>query len=253
MAGATLEVPRACPRARRSLPAGGGDEVDGGWNDPERARQEWRDAIRSPDGPESPTMRWVLWMLSTYMKPDGSRCFVGAERLAEHTGLTKRTVEEQLRRAEGDGWVEREVSGREGRGWRLMSYRPALPAGVNRPAPTAEESELEDDVRAVFDLCRTLRAERIGKTSGPRLQLTKKRASVIRARRREGFTRDYLEDCARGFYADDWKDRDKYLDPLYAFKNEETVRRFAEQYRNGRRAPDGAGDLQEAIRAMEGE
>jgi uncharacterized protein YdaU (DUF1376 family) len=90
-----------------------------------------------------------------------------------------------------------------------------------------------EPVREVFEVCRELRDSRIGKKKGPRFQLTKARAGKIRARLREGFTVDELMDCARGFYADTWPDRDKYLDPVYAFKSDETVRRFGEQYRNG--------------------
>lgn len=117
---------------------------------------------------------------------------------------------------------------------------------------TDTNAEVEEDVKPVFDLCRTLRAERLGKTSGPPLQLTAKRASKIRARLREGFSRADLEDAARGFYADTWEKRDRYLDPVYAFKDDDTVRRFMDQHRDGR-PPDSRESVRQtrvALRAM---
>ncbi len=100
---------------------------------------------------------------------------------------------------------------------------------------TTHTPQFEEEVQDVFDLCASLRAARIGKTSGPPLKLTGKRASAIRARLRDGFSVADLQDCARGFYADNWEGRDDYLDPIYAFKNDDKVRRFRDQYRNGSR------------------
>ena len=99
--------------------------------------------------------------------------------------------------------------------------------------PNKEMLEFDEDVETVFGLCRTLREKRLGKVSGPRLQLTQARQSKIRARLREGFTQAELEDAARGFYADTWKDRDKYLDPALCFRDDETVRRWMKAHWDG--------------------
>jgi len=93
--------------------------------------------------------------------------------------------------------------------------------------------EFAKETEQVFTLCRTLREERLGKRPGPPLQLTQARRSGIRARLREGFTVADLEDAARGFYADPWPDRDKHLNPVYCFKDDETVRRWMTAHRNG--------------------
>ncbi len=94
-------------------------------------------------------------------------------------------------------------------------------------------SRFDEDVKAVFERCCILREERLGKVSGPPLQLTKARRSRISARLAEGFTQAELEDAACGFYADDWKGRDQYLDPKYAFKDDETVRKWIAAHRDG--------------------
>ena len=94
-------------------------------------------------------------------------------------------------------------------------------------------SRFDEEVKAVFERCCTLREERLGKVPGPPLQLTKARRSRISARLAEGFGVADLEDAARGFYGDDWKGRDQYLDLKYAFKDDETVRKWMAAHRNG--------------------
>ncbi len=96
-----------------------------------------------------------------------------------------------------------------------------------------EMSAFDAKVEAIFERCCTLREERLGKVSGPPLQLTKARRSKISARLQEGFTVADLKDAAAGFYADTWEDRDKHLDPVHCFKNDETVRRWMAAHRNG--------------------
>ena len=101
------------------------------------------------------------------------------------------------------------------------------------PSPSSKDKEFANETEQVFNLCCTLREERLGKVPGPPLQLTKARRSKISARLAEGFTQAELEDAACGFYADPWEDRDKHLDPKYAFKNDETVRKWIAAHRTG--------------------
>ena len=105
-------------------------------------------------------------------------------------------------------------------------------------------SGFDAKVEAIFERCRTLREERLGKVPGPPLQLTEARRSMISARLGEGFTQADLEDAACGFYADDWKGRDQYLDLKYAFKDEEAVRKWIAAHRNG--AGSRPANVQEA-------
>ena len=111
---------------------------------------------------------------------------------------------------------------------------------MNLLHPNLKENQLkkdmsgfDEDVETVFDLCRSLREERLGKVPGPALQLTKARRSKISARFSEGFTQADLEDAAAGFFSDTWKDRDRHLDPVYCFKDDETVRKWITAHRNG--------------------
>jgi len=113
-------------------------------------------------------------------------------------------------------------------------------ARQNRTSSTSSSSsssrkgkEFAKETELVFNLCCTLREERLGKVPGPPLQLTKARRSRINARLREGFTVAELEDAAGGFYADTWKDRDKHLDPVHCFKDDETVRKWVAAHRDG--------------------
>ncbi len=107
----------------------------------------------------------------------------------------------------------------------------------NVPSSTTTSSDTDtsefDAVDEIFERCRSLRDRRLGKVSGPALQLTKARRSKISARFGEGFTMADLGDAACGFYADPWKDRDKHLDPVYCFKDDETVRKWIAAHRNG--------------------
>lgn len=116
---------------------------------------------------------------------------------------------------------------------------PHAPDAVNLLHPNLKENHSNKHmsglkaVDAIFDRCRILRDGRLGKVSGPALQLTRARRSAINARLSEGFTRADLEDAAAGFYADSWQGRDRHLDPKYAFRDDETVRKWIAAHRNG--------------------
>ncbi len=96
-------------------------------------------------------------------------------------------------------------------------------------------SGFDADAREVFELCNRLRLDRRSRKglSGRPLKATPKRLSKIKARRRDGFSRSELEDAARAFYADSWEGRDRYDDPIYAFKDDATVQGWLDKPRNG--------------------
>lgn len=118
---------------------------------------------------------------------------------------------------------------------------------------------LEDVVSEVWEHTLAAWKERVGNRPGPDLQPTDSRLSKIRARARELLRAGasptdaivYLGVAAQGFYADDWQERDRYLDPgRYLFRDDDTVRRF---YRDGRRESLGLSkkDAERASRVAE--
>jgi hypothetical protein len=94
---------------------------------------------------------------------------------------------------------------------------------------------LREEVREVFDVCNRLRGERRSRKglSGRPLKATPKRLSKIEARRRDGFSHAELLDVPRPFYDDPWEGRDRYDDPIYAFKDDATVQGWLDKLRNG--------------------
>lgn len=79
----------------------------------------WRQDVIGLMGPRDASTRHVLLTLSVLMGPQGTWSGV-AEELVGPTGLSKRTVEEYLRRGEKAGWLERAERG-SGKGWRTSS------------------------------------------------------------------------------------------------------------------------------------
>ncbi len=96
-------------------------------------------------------------------------------------------------------------------------------------------SGFDADAREVLELCNRLRLERRSRKglSGRPLKATPKRLSKIKARRRDGFSHGELLDVPRAFYADPWEGRDRYDDPIYAFKNDATFQAWLDKPRNG--------------------
>lgn len=227
-------------------------------------------------------MRHVLLTLSLHMNADGSSCYPSIRRLAVESGLHMGTVSKHLQLAQEDGWLERTLRGMSGQGWRRLEYRPAFPEGVRTEHTPSENvsaenehlssegvrterkkvfaqnelsstttssnkdmSELDADAREVLGLCDRLRLDRRSRKglSGRPLKATPKRLSKIKARRRDGFSHAELLDVPRAFYADSWEGRDRYDDPIYAFKDDATVQGWLDKRRNG--AGDGElADLQ---------
>jgi len=105
----------------------------------------WLDAVCSPDGPESPTMRLCLVVLARYMDADGENAYPSTKRLATETALGLRTVQKNLREAEELGWIERQARG-GGQGWRRYAYTPTLPPkrAAGDAAPSPERAATDD-------------------------------------------------------------------------------------------------------------
>ena len=89
---------------------------------------DWRSAVASKFGPESPITRHVLLTLSLYMSPKGDSCFPSVRLLAEETALARTTVMKHLEIAFQVGWIVKiERPQRNGHGWRRMEYIANVP------------------------------------------------------------------------------------------------------------------------------
>jgi len=98
---------------------------------------EWRDAVASPLGPSKPVTRHLLLTVALFMDADGSGAYPSYELLAERTGLSRRSVVTHMNAAVEEGWLERDVRGRNGQGWRLFEYSIALPPAVAQKVESA--------------------------------------------------------------------------------------------------------------------
>lgn len=67
----------------------------------------WRNAVLSAAGPKSPTTRLTLVAVSMHMSPEGDRAWPSIDTLVKRTGLSKRAVQDHLKRAEDEGWLLR--------------------------------------------------------------------------------------------------------------------------------------------------
>lgn len=121
-----------------------------------------------------------------------------------------------------------EVNGREGNG----------DGGSSGGGPATEQERIDSAVRHVFEHCRKRRRGRLGNLPGPSIQLTDKRKTKIGARLKEALQElgslrravAYLCLAADGFYADDWNDRDNYLDiTKYLYDDAERVQKWVRQ------------------------
>lgn len=101
---------------------------------------DWRSAVASTVGPESPITRHVLLTISLHMSPKGDSCFPSVRLLAEETGLARTTVMKHLEIAADTGWIQKEERPhRNGQGWRRMEYMATTPIGLEERMKTAIE------------------------------------------------------------------------------------------------------------------
>lgn len=85
----------------------------------------WRRALRDY-GPDDPGLLLSLHTLASYMDRDGY-AWPSQKLWAKGSRVTERTIRRHMEKAEGLGWLAVETRGRTGRGWRLYSYRAAVP------------------------------------------------------------------------------------------------------------------------------
>lgn len=120
----------------------------------------WRWAIASGDGPESPTTRHVLLTLSVHMGLAGDRAHPSEACLAEETGLSERAVGIHLQKAVDAGWISRKRR-RNGRAWAQYDYQAVIPPHLRGPerrsgrrterharGPDRDDTEVPNDVRS---------------------------------------------------------------------------------------------------------
>lgn len=90
-------------------------------------RIEWWKAIRASNLPARE--RLVALTLSTFMDPDGSRCWPAQSTVADAAGIGRRTAQRAITELHSAGYLElgRHAGPGEGRGQRPHLYRPAVP------------------------------------------------------------------------------------------------------------------------------
>lgn len=88
---------------------------------------DYRNAIASTTSSDSATMRHILLTLSLHMDRNLSSCWPSIKTLAARTGLNEKTVRNQLKQAEKQGWIKRGIMGANGKGWRLYCYVGTFP------------------------------------------------------------------------------------------------------------------------------
>ena len=90
---------------------------------------KWREAVISSYGPE-PITRLVLLVLSLHMDRGGESCFPAIRTLMKETGLSNKSVIRHIHLAERAGWIEKEICGFSGKGWKRHSYKATIPAKI---------------------------------------------------------------------------------------------------------------------------
>ena len=92
---------------------------------------EWRRILGSPYCPLRPTTKWVLTVLSRYGDKYGHNIYPSQRELAYRAGVSAKTVNAALQKAEKEGWVVRKEMGRQwGRGYKHHVYELTIPAYV---------------------------------------------------------------------------------------------------------------------------
>lgn len=107
------------------------------------SRFDWERALRQANLP--PTRKLVLQTLSSYANKAGE-ARPSQERIAEASGLTRRTVGTHIRAAIDEGWVVRLVKGRsKGRGGKALASVyvltiPTVDASNGKEVPTGSQA-----------------------------------------------------------------------------------------------------------------
>lgn len=93
---------------------------------PNRPLYEWRAAVLSARGPESPITRLVLLVLMTWAGPDMT-AFPSQAAIAKRCALSIRAVRKHLDIAEAEGWIIRGARYSRETGWRAHVYTLQIP------------------------------------------------------------------------------------------------------------------------------
>jgi hypothetical protein len=86
----------------------------------------WRLAFTDPQYGLDKLTRLVLWTISLFMAPDGSRGFPSIETISRRSGMCTRAVKHHLKIAQRGGWVQKEFAGFTGKGWKHHIYIPLI-------------------------------------------------------------------------------------------------------------------------------
>ena len=95
----------------------------------EGTAMEWRNIIGSPFCPLRPGPKLVLTTLARYGDAMGNDIFPSQREIAFRAGVTSKTVNKSLIRAEKEGWIIRYEQGSR-RGYRRHTYELCIPAGI---------------------------------------------------------------------------------------------------------------------------
>lgn len=88
---------------------------------------EWLDLLASEHGPQDPSTRLVLFVLSLHMSPAGERCFPSQKLIATRSALSERSVRVHLGLAEAGGWIGIYRKRRPGQAWFVNEYVATIP------------------------------------------------------------------------------------------------------------------------------
>ena len=92
---------------------------------------EWRRIIGSPFCPLPPVTKWILTVLSRYGDKCGDNIFPSQRELAFRAGVTAKTVNKALQKADKDGWIIRRPMDRpNGKGYKSHCYTLTIPGFV---------------------------------------------------------------------------------------------------------------------------
>jgi hypothetical protein len=204
---------------------------------------------------------WIDWESG---KEDGRpNRYILHMSTAEGGGRETATLDEGGGRETATGWPgdAEGVAGRRLPSGSDSTYREEREdRGIEkRNGKDVKRARLERDVEELHEHVAQCYVDRLGpRTDGsrrPGLKLTEPRRKSYRARMRDdGFTLEEMKGAASAFFADDWGERDKYLDPAkYTFKDEEQTRRWLMIWREREQGATTAADrrLLERRRQME--
>jgi hypothetical protein len=106
----------------------------------------WRLAFTNPKYGLDKLVRLVLWTISLFMAPDGSRGFPSVVVIAARAGMSARQVMRCVKIAERGGWLQRKFAGFTGKGWKHHLYVPLIPEfaeGGDNCAPRLDDKTTE--------------------------------------------------------------------------------------------------------------